>query len=747
MRRAIALFLALAISPRAAWGQSDVRVLHPVADSQVYEGKTGSNAGGDTSLRVRVKSRVSYRSFLRFDLASITGTVLSAKLRLLCTDASPDGGQLLVLSDDGWSETGITWANQPALPTAAFAALGRVYVSRWVEVDVTAALEGTPTQVFALAGGSSNSAYYSSREGSNPPELVLELSGGRPIAAFSGSPLSGAAPLMVSFTDLSSGAPTTWAWDFGDGATSADQHPAHVYDQPGTYGVQLDVTGAGGSDSLTRTDYVTVNPPPEPVADFGGTPLSGAAPLMVSFTDLSSGAPTTWAWDFGDGATSADQHPAHVYDQPGMYTVRLDVTGAGGSGSLTRSDYVSVNPPPAPVAAFSGTPLSGAAPLMVGFTDLSSGQVTDWLWQFGDGASSLEQAPVHTYTDPGIYSVSLTVTGPTGTNTLTNAAFVRVLDANARGIWTSAFELSALPMSGPAWDNVLAEANLATATPLISYQGDDTDVRVLAKALVFARTGDQRYRLEVIDACRAAIGTEQGGSTLALGRNLVAYVVSAELVGLPAQEDADFRAWLRVCLTELLENKTLISTHEIRPNNWGTHAGASRAAVALYLGDTTELERCATIFHGWLGNRSVYAGFAFGDPAWQADPSNPVAVNPMGATKEGHSIDGVLPDDQRRSGAFLWPPPKANYVWEALQGAIVQAVILHRAGYDTWNWEDQALLRAVRWLHEQCDFPAEGDDTWLPHIINCYYGTDFPAPVPSSPGKNMGWTDWNLSRP
>jgi len=102
----------------------------------------------------------------------------------------------------------------------------------------------------------------------------------------------------------------------------------------------------------------------------------------------------------------------------------------------------------------------------------------------------------------------------------------------------------------------------------------------------------------------------------------------------------------------------------------------------------------------------------------------------------------VLPDDQRRASGFVWPPPKENYVWEALQGAVAQAVILHRAGYDVWEWQDQALLRAVRWLHEQCLYPASGDDDWEPHVINYFYGSSFPARIPSHPGKNVGWTDW-----
>jgi hypothetical protein len=312
-----------------------------------------------------------------------------------------------------------------------------------------------------------------------------------------------------------------------------------------------------------------------------------------------------------------------------------------------------------------------------------------------------------------------------------------------KGIWIGAEQIAALPTSGAAWQNLLAEADEPTGTPDLSNQDDDVNVRVLAKALVFARTGDARYRTEVIDACRRAIGTEDGGRTLALGRELAAYVIAADLVGLPPDLDAPFRSWLASVRHESLDGRTLVSTHEDRPNNWGTHASASRAAIAVYLGDSADLQRVASVFKGWLGDRAAYSGFDFGDLDWQANPSQPVGVNPKGAMLQGHPVDGVLPDDQRRGGGFTWPPPAENYVWEALQGALATAVILSRAGYpDVWTWQDQALLRAARWLHDQARFPAEGDDTWLPHLVNHYYGTSFPAPVPARPGKNLGWADW-----
>lgn len=328
---------------------------------------------------------------------------------------------------------------------------------------------------------------------------------------------------------------------------------------------------------------------------------------------------------------------------------------------------------------------------------------------------------------------------------LMTGGVIAPIKAQTNGIWTSAAELAQLPMSGPAWNNLQAEADKPTGTPDLSNQNDPVNVRVMAKALVYARTGIASYRNEVIQACMDAIGTEDGGRTLALGRELIAYVIAADLVGLPADKDALFRSWLQEVRNKNLQGKTLISTHEDRPNNWGTHCGGSRVAVAIYLNDTQEIASCAQVFKGYLGDRQSYAGFKYRDLDWQVDPAQPVGVNPLGATKEGHSIDGVLPDDQRRAGGFTWPPPRENYVYEALQGALAQAVILYRAGYDVWNWEDQALLRAFKWLHEQAGYSAAGDDTWQPHLVNYYYGSNFPAPVPSSPGKNVGWTDWTHS--
>lgn len=222
-------------------------------------------------------------------------------------------------------------------------------------------------------------------------------------------------------------------------------------------------------------------------------------------------------------------------------------------------------------------------------------------------------------------------------------------------------------------------------------------------------------------------------------------MIAADLVGLPPDKDRRFRAWLRETLSEDLKGRTLRSTQEDRPNNWGLHAGASRAAVAIYLRDPRELHETARVFKGFVGDRDAHSGFRYGALDWQSNPYKPVGINPKGATKKGHNVDGVMPDDQRRCcKRFTWPPPYENYVFEGLQGALATAMLLDRHGYDVWNWEHKALLRAFSWVYKVAGYKAKKDDSWEPYVINHYYGADFPVDVPSRPGKGIGFTDWML---
>lgn len=188
-----------------------------------------------------------------------------------------------------------------------------------------------------------------------------------------------------------------------------------------------------------------------PVANFTGTPTSTTTGTNVAFTDSSSGSPTTWAWTFGDGGTASTQNPTHPYSAPGTYTVTLTVTNAYGSNTLTRTSYISVSSP-APVANFTANPTTITVGSSVTFTDTSTGNPTSWLWSFGTGQGTSTQGPTvsHAYNTAGTYTVSLTVTSASGSNSITKTnlivvnaptctvpSFIGISTDNAQALWNS----------------------------------------------------------------------------------------------------------------------------------------------------------------------------------------------------------------------------------------------------------------------------------------------------------------------
>ena len=246
-----------------------------------------------------------------------------------------------------------------------------------------------------------------------------------PSADFVGNPTKGDAPLTVQFNDNSTGNPTSWSWNFGDGSTSTQQNPLHIYTNPGKYTVSLTATNDCGSDPETKTDYIEVTEPGQaPVANFEGNPTQGCAPLTVQFTDQSTNNPTSWSWTFGDGGTSTAQYPSYTYANPGTYTVSLTASNQFGFDTKTKIDYITALPEPN--ADFIANPISGYAPLTVQFTDESSGNPTSWQWDFDDGGTSTEQNPSYTYTNPGTYTVSLTATNNCGSDTKTKPDYIEV---------------------------------------------------------------------------------------------------------------------------------------------------------------------------------------------------------------------------------------------------------------------------------------------------------------------------------
>jgi PKD repeat protein len=176
------------------------------------------------------------------------------------------------------------------------------------------------------------------------------------------------------------------------------------------YTVTLTISGLVGTDAETKASYITVYPPLQ--ADFSATPLTGIGSLNTTFTDLSAGDYDTCDWMFGDGGISAQCNPTHTFTAPGVYTVTLTVSGTGGTDAETKNSYITVYTPVH--ADFSINSISGVTPLTVTFTNLSTGDFDTCAWDFGDGNTSSSCSPVHDYTTPGMYTITLTVSGPGG---------------------------------------------------------------------------------------------------------------------------------------------------------------------------------------------------------------------------------------------------------------------------------------------------------------------------------------------
>ena len=166
-----------------------------------------------------------------------------------------------------------------------------------------------------------------------------------PVADFTATPTTVYAGETVNFTDLSTNNPTSWNWSFSGGTptSSTTQNPQIVYNSPGTYNVSLTVSNAFGTDTKTKTDYIHVSTPS--IVNFTADQTIINQGEVVHFSDLSTGNPYFWLWEFQGGtpAINYQQNPTIIFKTPGTFTVKLTVSYANGQASLTREDYITVN--------------------------------------------------------------------------------------------------------------------------------------------------------------------------------------------------------------------------------------------------------------------------------------------------------------------------------------------------------------------------------------------------------------------
>ena len=244
-----------------------------------------------------------------------------------------------------------------------------------------------------------------------------------PVVDVSGDNLIGCdAPHTTNFINNSPNPNILLSWDFGNGNIfQGDNPPAVTYDTPGFYTVTAIATNAASqcADTLVLTDYVQVGA----YAEFTSSVEGGCEDLTVSFTDESPDTATEIEWDFGDGNLSTEANPSHTYEVPGCYTVKLSRTAQGCPSVVFASECIRVDPQP-DVWYANDNNIGCVLPHVVNFSAISSSAVA-WSWDFGDGNTSDEQNPTHSFEDFGDFPVTLTVTNVFG---CTNSATVNTIN-------------------------------------------------------------------------------------------------------------------------------------------------------------------------------------------------------------------------------------------------------------------------------------------------------------------------------
>ncbi len=491
--------------------------------------------------------------------------------------------------------------------------------------------------------------------------LYVKSGGGTPapVANFSGTPLSGLRPLAVSFTDSSTNTPTSWSWNFGDSGTSTAQNPSHSYTASGIYTVALTASNAGGNNTCTKSNYVTVTDtavctPSAVTPAWGTTWVSGTLADLatsnnsymvfadggydnVEFCDWTTGytpsqvsklhldvelhdsgsactghsvavqkANSDWVYsaiqpfsytttDISKSWESTDV-PTYLFSD-GTFHIKLCACGTASytdSVDLLTLTLTVAGGTPAPVANFSGTPTSGAAPLAVSFNDSSTNTPTSWSWAFGDSSTSTAQNPSHTYSSVGTYTVALTAANGGGNNTCTKtnyiAATVPAPVANFSATPTSGLKSLAVSFTDSStntptsWSWAFGDSSTSTAqNPSHTYTtGGSYTVAFTATNPGGTNTNTKTGYISVADtlsfapgACTPAWGTTLvSGSLSDLATSNDAYMVFADNGG-----NVEFVDWSTGYTPSHVSKVHLdVELHDSGANCWNGHSVAVQKA-------------------------------------------------------------------------------------------------------------------------------------------------------------------------
>jgi hypothetical protein len=411
-------------------------------------------------------------------------------------------------------------------------------------------------------------------------------------------------------------------------------------------------------------------------------------------------------------------------------------TAATAAGTATSSSSSS-SAPSSPSSSSSTSASSSSSTSASSSSSTASSSAASSSSSAGAGTTTSSSSPTA--------SSSASSAAAAGPSSSTSAAALPA--GTTRGVLADLTQLTSTSTSTAAWKNVLSAAADHSGGVDLANQDNTHAARTLAAALVFARTGDAASRDQVVSALRQLPKAPLGSArVLSVARQLGGYAIAADLID---YRDASFQSWIGGMRTANIGNHgrwTAISqTSEDSPNNWGAWAMASRIAVSSYLGDKADLARAATVFRGFVGERSAYAGFRHTsdfDPSWGCGGDAWVPINPANC---GGQSGAIVEDISRSAGAYPSVDTTGlTYSWEVLGGATLSSRLLARAGYtDVWQWGDRALLRAATFLQQHGGYtPAYRANQYIPYEINRAYGTQLGPLGAVGYGRQFGFTDW-----
>ena len=425
------------------------------------------------------------------------------------------------------------------------------------------------------------------------------------------------------------------------------------------------VTDAGSSGYS-----VIYAPLTEPVADFRANVTAGIAPLDVQFTDTSAGdGVTSWQWIFSDdpGTVFTEQDPVHSFASTGTYTVNHSATNAAGTGWSNVTDYITVTSelPPAPAADFSADVTSGTAPLTVQFTDASTGSPTSWSWTFGDGGSSAEQSPSHTYSSAGTYTVNLTATNAGGSDSEEKTGYISVTAPEAR-TWT----VGASGCDFTVLDDALYNPSLNNGDTVLIYNGSYASTALVTKTITLTGEGADMVTIAPTGVSFSGAGTKVEGIRFNAGTTIAfsgadTLITHCNFTGFSTRESVIISGQTITLDDNNFQNNperflsVSGSGHIISNNVFEANGGLSNAAtrfdgcsnVIITRNTFTNNTPPAIGLRCTTGNNSIYLNNFIGNSALYQFPTTPA---PLPAAWNTASSD-------TRTGGMPFSGPLGNY--------------------------------------------------------------------------------------